>query len=147
MWRSAGLSRDLACQHAEPHHCDCAHDTSADGENESEFIYATGLEAFAETVIAASQIAPVLVDFWAEWCPPCVALTPVLERVTRDFAGRIRLATVEVDEGDNMKLAGRYGLKGFPTVLLFDGGEIKGRFSGARATHWVRDFLAEHGIA
>jgi putative thioredoxin len=44
-----------------------------------------------------------------------------------------------------MKLAGRYGLKGFPTVLLFIGGEIKGRFSGARAEHWIKDFLAEHG--
>lgn len=111
------------------------------------FIFDVDLDGFEECVIAASHSAPVIVDFWADWCPPCRALTPVLERVATTLGGQLRLAKVEVDEGANMKLAGRYGLKGFPTVLLFMDGEIKGRFSGARAEHWVRDFLAEHGAA
>jgi thioredoxin 1 len=110
-----------------------------------EFIFDVDLDGFENSVITASHATPVIVDFWADWCPPCRALTPVLERVARAHEGSIRLAKVEVDEGANMKLAGRYGLKGFPTVLLFIGGEIKGRFSGARAEHWVKDFLAEHG--
>jgi len=71
-------------------------------------------------------------------------LTPVLERVVAHHAGKIRMAKVEVDEGDNMKLAGRYALRGFPTVLLFVKGEIVGRFSSAHPEHWVREFIAEH---
>jgi putative thioredoxin len=67
----------------------------------------------------------------------------VLERVIAHHAGKIHMAKVEVDEGANMKLAGRYGLRGFPTVLLFIDGEIKA-FSGARAEHWDKEF-AEHG--
>jgi len=110
-----------------------------------DYIFDVDLADFEERVIEASKAVPVAVDFWADWCPPCRALTPVLDRVAHAMAGRLRLAKVEVDEGANMKLAGRYGLKGFPTVLLFVGGEIKGRFSGARAEHWVKDFLAEHG--
>ena len=112
-----------------------------------DYIFAVDLDDFATKVIEASHVAPVLADFWADWCAPCRALTPVLERIVTAQAGRLRLAKIEVDEGANMKLAGRYGLKGFPTVLLFSGGEIKGRFAGARAEHWVKDFLAEHGAA
>ena len=107
-------------------------------------IFDTHLEQFEQDVIEASHTLPVMVDFWADWCPPCRALTPVLERVIAHHAGRIRLAKVEVDEGANMKLAGRYGLRGFPTVLLFVAGEIVGRFSSAQSERWVRDFLAEH---
>jgi len=56
----------------------------------------------------------------------------------------VLLAKVEVDEGDNMKLAGHYRLRGFPTVILFQHGEERGRFSGSRSSHQVRDWLDEH---
>lgn len=107
-------------------------------------IFDTALEHFERDVIEASHSLPILVDFWADWCPPCRALTPVLERVIAQYAGKIHLAKVEVDEGDNMKLAGRYGLRGFPTVLLFVRGEMVGRFSSAKPEQWVREFLSEH---
>mgnify|MGYP001326939232 CR=1 FL=1 len=107
-------------------------------------IFDTHLEHFDRDVIEASRVQPVMVDFWADWCPPCRALTPVLERVITHLGGKVRLAKVEVDEGANMKLAGRYGLRGFPTVLLFVGGEIVGRFASARPEHWVREFIVEH---
>ncbi len=112
-----------------------------------DFIFDVDLADFDDKVIEASKATPVIVDFWADWCPPCRALTPVLERVTLSFAGRLKLAKIEVDAGANMKLAGRYALKGFPTVLLFIDGDIQGRFSGARAEHWVKEFLMAHGIA
>ena len=97
---------------------------------------------FALRVITASTGTPVLTDFWADWCPPCRALTPVLERLADEYAGRFTLAKIEADE--NMKLAGRYQLRGFPTAILFVNGEPVDRFSGARTPDYVREFLDRH---
>jgi putative thioredoxin len=107
-------------------------------------VVAVDLNRFQEDVIGASWGRPILADFWAEWCAPCHALSPHLERVIAELAGAVRLAKIEVDEGENMKLAGHYRLRGFPTVILFQDGQERGRFSGARSTHQVRDWLAEH---
>jgi len=107
-------------------------------------VHAIDKHQFQEAVIEASRHGPVLVDFWADWCAPCHALAPHLERAVNEHEGRIRLAKVEVDEGDNMKLAGHYRLRGFPTVILFRRGEERGRFSGSRSTHQIRDWLQEH---
>jgi putative thioredoxin len=99
-------------------------------------------DQFEARVIEASRVTPVMVDFWADWCPPCRALTPVLERVAAEYAGRIVLAKVDADE--NMKLAGRYRLRGFPTVILFVNGEPVDQFSSARPPDYVREFLDRH---
>jgi thioredoxin 1 len=107
-------------------------------------IFDTDLTRFQSAVIEASHQHPILVDFWADWCTPCHALSPHLERVVKELDGAIRLAKLEVDEGENMRLAGRYSLRGFPTVILFRNGEERGRFSGARSTHQLRDWLREH---
>lgn len=106
------------------------------------FILDVTEDDFSEKVLEASRQRPVLVDFWADWCPPCRALTPVLEKVALAYAGEVLLAKVEVD--DNMRLAGRYQLRGFPTVILFVQGREAGRFSGARPEQQVRAFLSEH---
>jgi putative thioredoxin len=97
---------------------------------------------FEARVLEGSRGTPVMVDFWAEWCPPCRALTPVLERVAAEYGGRVILAKIDVDE--NMKLAGRYQLRGFPTVILFINGAEVDRFSSARAPGFVREFLDRH---
>jgi putative thioredoxin len=102
------------------------------------------LDGFQSGVIDASHQHPILVDFWADWCAPCHALSPHLERVIGELDGQVLLAKVEVDEGENMRLAGRYRLRGFPTVILFQRGEERGRFSGARSSHQIRDWLWEH---
>jgi thioredoxin 1 len=107
-------------------------------------IVATSLDNFDADVIEASRQRPILVDFWAEWCSPCLVIAPVLERVIADLQGRLGLVKLEVDEGENMKLAGHYQVRGFPTVILFNQGEQLGRFSGARSRHQVLEFLEKH---
>jgi len=110
-------------------------------------IFDAGLEDFEDRVVRASSEAPVLVDFWADWCAPCHAIAPHVTRAVDELGGRVRLAKVEVDEGENMKLAGHYRLRGFPTIMLFRDGQEVSRFSGSRATHWILEWLAEHGVA
>lgn len=97
---------------------------------------------FDECVLRASHDKPVLIDFWAEWCSPCLVLAPVLERVLEDYGDELVFGKVEVD--DNMRLAGRYRLRGFPTVILYRDGEEAGRFHGAQPAHVIREFLDRH---
>ena len=112
--------------------------------NKSPHIFDVNLEDFDDLVIKASRQRPILVDLWAEWCPPCLALAPVLAKVIEHHAGAVALAKVEVDEGDNMKLAGQHQVRGFPTVLLFQDGAVQGRFSSAQSVQFVLDFIARH---
>ena len=107
-------------------------------------IYDVHLGDFDQRVLDASHDVPVLVDFWADWCAPCVVIAPLLEKVLLEFDGRVRLAKLEVDEGDNMKLAGHYKVRGFPTIILFKNGEEVERFSGAKPLHFLREFLGRH---
>ena len=98
----------------------------------------------ARLLIEESYQRPVVVDFWADWCAPCHALAPHLERVVGELEGQILLAKVEVDEGDNMKLAGHYRVRGFPTLILFQGGEERGRFHGAKNHRFIGEFIQQH---
>lgn len=107
-------------------------------------IFDVDVDRFQSEVLDASRQQPVLVDFWADWCGPCLALAPHLKRIVEEYAGRIRLAKVEVDDGENMRLAGRYRVRGFPTVILFQNHEELGRFSGAKSSHQIREWLHGH---
>lgn len=109
-----------------------------------DWIFDVDLEVYEEQVITASHDAPVLVDLWAEWCSPCLVIAPILKQLVEEFEGEIKLAKVEVDEGENMKLAGRYQVRGFPTILLINNGEEVGRFSGAKPLSYIRDFVDEN---
>jgi thioredoxin 1 len=97
-----------------------------------------------ETGDRACKRKPTASQKIADWCGPCQGLAPHLRRVLYELEGDVVLANVEVDEGDNMKLAGHYRVRGFPTVILFHNGEGLGRFSGSRASQWLREWLAEH---
>jgi putative thioredoxin len=94
---------------------------------------------FDQAVIEASKTVPVLVDFWAEWCGPCRALKPVLEKLATEYQGKFRLAKVNSDE--NQELAQRYGVRGIPNVKAFVDGELVDEFSGALPEAQVREFL------
>lgn len=111
-------------------------------KKKSPYIFDVNEAGFKTDVVEASKAGLMLVDFWAEWCSPCLSLAPALERAIDELGGRVRLAKVEVD--DNMRLAGHYRLRGFPTVLLFHKGRELARFSGSRPCHWIRDWVEEH---
>ena len=110
------------------------------------WVRSVDLEEFDQAVLQASQQHAVLVDFWAEWCAPCLVIAPVLVQVIEQYAGAVTLVKVEVDIADNMKLAGQYQVRGFPTLMLFREGAELGRFSGAKTATYIHDFLDEHGI-
>ena len=106
-----------------------------------ERIFDVDLEQYEEKVIQASQESPVLVDLWAEWCSPCLVVAPILKQLVSEYDGDLLLAKVEVDEGENMKLAGRYQVRGFPTIILIVKGEERARFSGAKPLSYIREFV------
>lgn len=110
----------------------------------SEKIFVVNLDDFEEKVIQASQHKPILVDLWAEWCSPCRVIAPILEQLAEEMEDEIGIAKIEVDEDDNMKIAGRYQVKGFPTLILFQHGEELARFSGAKSLGFIRDFIEQH---
>ncbi len=107
-------------------------------------IFDTDTHHFEADVVEASKDHLVMVDMWADWCGPCHFLTPVLLKVIPTYQGRVRLAKVEVDEGDNMKIAGRHGARGFPTVVLYKNGVEVDRFHSAKPEHFVREFIEKH---
>ena len=94
---------------------------------------------FDELVIARSHEVPVLLDIGAEWCSPCRVLTPMLESLVKEYDGRFVLAKVDADE--NMRIAGRHKVRGFPTVIAYSCGVETARFHSAQPLHFLRGFI------
>ncbi len=105
-----------------------------------QYSFDVGSDNFQQVVIDGSRQAPVVVDFWAEWCGPCRALKPILEKLADEFQGRFILAKVNADQ--NQDLAARFGVRGIPSVKAVVDGQVVDEFSGAIPEAAVREFLA-----
>ncbi|WP_042303308.1 thioredoxin [Paraburkholderia kururiensis] len=99
----------------------------------------TTLATFEKDVIAASTLAPVLVDFWAPWCGPCRTLGPMLERLETEYGGKWKLVKVNVDE--NQELAAHFQVRSIPHVIAFADGRPVDQFVGVLAEGQLRAFL------
>ena len=99
---------------------------------------------FDSAVMQASMQQPVLIDFWAGWCAPCKQLKPILEKLAGEYAGAFRLARIDSDQ--EMALAGMFGIRSLPTVVLIKDGQPVDGFMGALPEGSVREFLDRNGI-
>ena len=97
---------------------------------------------FETEVLAASNSKPVLVDFWAEWCRPCHMLAPTVAEIAHDYEGKLKVMKLNVDEA--MNSAGRYNIRGIPTLLVFKNGQVVEQIVGAVPKEQITKALDRH---
>ena len=93
--------------------------------------------SFEEDVLKAED--PVLVDYWAEWCGPCKAIAPILGEIAKEYAGRLKIAKLNIDE--NPSTPPKYGIRGIPTLMLFKDGNVEATKVGALSKSQLSAFL------
>jgi thioredoxin 1 len=99
-------------------------------------------ESFDSDVLKAD--GPVLVDFWAEWCGPCKQIAPALEQIADEFAGKVTVAKLNIEESPTTP--SRYGVRGIPTMMLFKGGQMASMKVGAMPKQKIVEWLNEVGV-
>jgi thioredoxin 1 len=97
---------------------------------------------FQAEVIDASNTQPVMVDFWAEWCRPCHMLAPTVAEIAQTYTGKLKVVKLNVDE--NTASAGRYNIRGIPTLLIFKGGQVAEQVVGAVPREHIEKALQRH---
>lgn len=96
--------------------------------------------SFSESVLQSEL--PVLVDYWAEWCGPCKTVAPILDEIATEYAGRIKVAKLDVD--GNKETPAKYGIRGIPTLMLFKGGAVEATKVGALSKSQLTAFLDQN---
>ena len=106
----------------------------------SDLIQHTSDAAFDIDVLKADN--PVLVDYWAEWCGPCKMIAPILDEVSKDYDGKLRVARMNVDE--NRDVPAKFGIRGIPTLMLFKDGQLAATKVGALSKAQLTAFIDSH---
>ena len=96
---------------------------------------------FEQEVLKSDK--PVLVDFWAEWCQPCRMLSPTIDKLANDYAGKVKVGKVNTDLNRDVPI--RYGIANIPTVILFRNGEVAHKFVGLRKEQEFKELLDAQG--
>jgi|ERR1043166_3453249 thioredoxin 1 len=103
----------------------------------SEHVHHVSDGNFESEVLQSAE--PVLVDYWAEWCGPCKMIAPVLEEVAQQYAGRLKIAKLNIDE--NQATPPKYGIRGIPTLMLFKNGNVEATKVGALSKSQLTAFI------
>ena len=103
----------------------------------SELITHTSDSTFEQEVLQST--IPVLVDYWAEWCGPCKMIAPILDDISKEYAGRLKVAKLNID--DNQQTPPKYGIRGIPTLMLFKNGNVEATKVGALSKSQLTAFI------
>ena len=103
----------------------------------SEHIHYVTDDSFEAEVLQSQQ--PVLVDYWAEWCGPCKMIAPILDEVANEYAGKLKIAKVNID--DNQATPAKFGIRGIPTLMIFKNGNVEATKVGALSKSQLAAFI------
>jgi thioredoxin 1 len=106
----------------------------------SEHIHHVKDDTFDAEVLKSTT--PVLLDYWAEWCGPCKMIAPILDEVAKDYAGKLKVAKINID--DNQETPSKFGVRGIPTLMLFKNGAVEATKVGAMSKSQLKAFIDGH---
>jgi len=102
----------------------------------NDIVYVTD-DSFEQEVLQSD--VPVLVDYWAEWCGPCKMIAPILDEIVGDYAGKLKIAKLNIDE--NSATPPKYGIRGIPTLMIFKNGDVEATKVGAMSKSQLTAFI------